>query len=115
MNRRHADGGDEQPDRVPDLDTLAGLLEQSSYASAVTDPGQLQHQMFALLADNEDPMWREIGQQLRDGRMSLRQVAEVDAYWQHVAGDVDEQHDAFRDTLHTLQTHLEAELRGRRK
>lgn len=99
----------------PDLDSLSDLLDQSSYGGATTSPEELQQRMFEQLAGSDDPMWREIGQQLRDGQMSLRHVLQVDAYWQHVVSGLDEHQEAFRGTVAAVQAQLEAEQADRRR
>jgi hypothetical protein len=76
--------GARSDEELPDIDTLASMIEHSSYSDQLSDPRQMQLLLFEKLAELDDPILREIGLQLRDGLMGLQAIVGVDAYWQHV-------------------------------
>ena len=106
MNEKVGGGGPEEP--MPDLDTLMRLVERSPDHRQIADPQSSERQLFARLADHADPMWREIGQQLRDGQMGVRRIAEVEAYWDHLQQELARQRDSFRRAVAATKAALEA-------
>lgn len=101
---------------MPDLETFMGLIERSPDYDQLTDPQYLERELFTRLADHADPLWREIGQQLRDGQMGVRRLAEVDAYWEHLQRELAGQEDNFRRAAAAAKAALEDvrdERRGR--
>ena len=104
-----ADGpGRDEGTTMPDLDELLTMLEQSS-SDRLSDPESGRRELFGLLAESDDPMWREIGQQLRDGQMSPRQILQVDAYWQHVERGLVAHQEDFRQAVEAVRDHSQAE------
>lgn len=105
-------GGRDEP--LPDLESLMALINRSDYRDAIADVQGRRQRVFQTLADSDDPMWREIGEQLRDGRMGIRDVMRVDAYWEKVQQGLAERQEEFRDAVLDAKSQLEAEEEQRR-
>lgn len=106
MSEHTAENGPEG--RVPDLDTFMRLIARSPDRDRLADPQALERQLFARLAEHDDPMWREVGQQLRGGQMDVRRVAEVGAYWDHLLSELVRQRDSFHRAVAATREALEA-------
>lgn len=113
MNEYTRESGPEE--RMPDLDTFMRLIERSPEHDRLADPQVLERQLFARLAEHADPMWREIGQQLRDGQMDVRQIAEVAVYWDHLLKELASQRDSFHRAVIATREALEAAEAERRE
>jgi hypothetical protein len=101
---------------LPDLESMMRLIERSAYRDQIADVRGRRQRVFEALAASEDPMWREIGEQLRDGRMELRDVTRVGAYWEKVQQGLAEHREDFRRAVLDAKEQLEqeeAERRGR--
>lgn len=97
-----------RPDVLPGIGPLLAVLDGSVLAQEVTAPARL----YDLLARSDDPVWREIGQQLRDGRMSLRQMVQVEAYRRHLHQGMAEHGHRFGKAVAAAQSYLEAKPGG---
>lgn len=82
---------------------LLAALQNSAHAQEMAAPSRL----YDLLATSDDPLWREIGLQLQQGRMSLREVLQVDAYRQHLHRGL--AHHRFQETMVAARTYLTSE------
>lgn len=92
---------------LPDLESIMRMIDRSAYREEVRDVPGRRRRIFEALARSDDPVWREMGEQLRDGRMELRDVARVDAYWQKVQQGLAEHGEEFRDAAAEAVQHLE--------
>jgi hypothetical protein len=96
-----------------DLGTLIGLLAGSPWYVGLADPERRRSRLYEALARSDDPMWREIGEQLRDGQMQLRHVLQVDAYWQHLQGGIAGREDELANTVAALEAEAGERRTGR--
>lgn len=107
------DDRDREP--MPDLAAMMRLIERSPYRDQIADVQGRRQRVFEALADSDDPMWREIGEQLRDGRMEIRDVLRVEAYWDKVQQGLAEHREDFRQAVIDAKDQLEREEAERRE
>lgn len=100
---------------VPDLASLLRLIDRSAYRDQLADVQGRRRLVFEALASHENPMWREIGEQLRDGRMEIRDVLRVQAYWEKVQQGLAEHGEEFRQAAIDAKEQLEREEAERRE
>ncbi|HEY8452842.1 MAG: hypothetical protein FWJ70_14150 [Micromonosporaceae bacterium] len=100
---------------VPDLQSLLRLIDRSAHRDQLADAQSRRRLVFEALANHADPMWREIGEQLRDGRMGIRDVLRVQAYWDKVQQGLAEHGDEFRRAMIDAKEQLEREEAERRE
>jgi hypothetical protein len=62
------------------IDELFAKLEQTSYGYLVHDQQRRRHLIATMMADSDDPIVREMGQQLRDGLVTPQQLLSVPEY-----------------------------------
>lgn len=106
---------DREREPLPDLASMMRLIDRSAYRDQIADvPGRRQR-VFEALANSDDPMWREIGEQLRDGRMEVRDVLRVEAYWEKVQQGLAEHQEDFRQAVVDAKEQLEQEEAERRE
>jgi hypothetical protein len=74
-------------------------LDQTSYRLLLHDDQHRRHLLAKLMADSNDPMLREMGQQLRDGSATLSQLLSVPAYWETLERGCDRLADIDLDNL----------------
>lgn len=67
-------------DYPPQLRSLLGKLTAAGYGDIFLDKQRGRHFAFEALANTTDPVVREIGQQLRDGTVSLQTLGSSEAY-----------------------------------
>lgn len=53
--------------RDPRLDQIMEAIGRTPYADSLSDPNRRHEMLFRALADSDDPVTREIGEQLRTG------------------------------------------------
>jgi hypothetical protein len=70
---------DEKPARAT-LEDIFAKLEQTSYRELLHDHERRRHLLATLMADSTDPIMREMGEQLRDGSATPRQLLSVPDY-----------------------------------
>ncbi|WP_100443975.1 hypothetical protein [Glycomyces xiaoerkulensis] len=66
------------PERV-----LRGL-EGTPLGERLSTPRQRQEELYDLMAAHEDPLWREMGEQLKSGAMTLSDALATPAYRDHL-------------------------------
>lgn len=64
----------------PDIERLLGRLERTPLGERLSDPAKRQAELYDLLASHPDPLWREMGGQLKDGQMRASDVFATPAY-----------------------------------
>lgn len=72
---------DEEQPRAT-LEGILAKLGQTSYGELVHDEQRRRHLLATMMAESTDPVLREMGQQLRDGLVSPRQLVTVSDYWE---------------------------------
>jgi hypothetical protein len=92
-----------------DLAAIIRLAPGSPYDAVVASETSRRHHLYDLLANADDPLWAEIGTQLRDGQMRLRDVWGVDAYCTHLIDGIDKHGGDFPAALAKTREHLEAD------
>jgi hypothetical protein len=103
-----------EPADVPETATanLAAIMRlapDSPYHAMVTSETSRRKRLYELLADSDDPLWKEIGTQLRDGQMRLRDIWGVDAYCTHLIDSIDKHSSDFPAALSKAREQLEAD------
>lgn len=96
------------------LAAIMRLAPDSQYHTLVASETIRRNQLYDLLANSDDPLWREIGTQLRDGQMRLRDVWGVDAYCTHLVDAIDKHSSDFPSALAKAREQLEADQPTRR-
>jgi hypothetical protein len=92
-----------------DLAEVMRLAADSPYGAVIASESSRRRMLYDLLANSEDPMWKEIGEQLRDGRMQPQDVFEVDEYSTHLFDSLDKHARDFPAALAKARKDLEAE------
>ena len=95
------------------LAAILRLAPDSPYLAVAANETSRRRRLYELLADSDDPLWAEIGTQLRDGQMRLRDIWGVDAYCTHLNDAIDEHGGDFPSALAKTREHLEADQRDR--
>ncbi|GAA3739524.1 hypothetical protein GCM10022225_23320 [Plantactinospora mayteni] len=62
------------------LDQLLDAVARTSYGELLHDEQRRRHELFRMMADSQDPMLREMGEQLRDGLARPRDLLSVPGY-----------------------------------
>lgn len=96
------------------LAAILRLAPDSPYHAVVASETGRRSHLYDLLADSDDPLWAEIGTQLRDGQMRLRDIWGVDAYCTHLVDAIDRHHSDFPAALAKAREDLEADQHTRR-
>jgi hypothetical protein len=96
------------------LAAIMRLAPGSPYENVVASETSRRHHVYDLLADSDDPLWSEIGAQLRDGRMRLRDIWGVDAYSAHLIDAIDKHGGDFPAALAKTREDLEPDQPTRR-
>jgi hypothetical protein len=91
------------------LSAIMRLAPDSPYHALVASETSRRNQLYELLADSDDPLWKEIGTQLRDGQMRLRDIWGVDAYCTHLIDSIDKNSGDFPSALAKAREQLEAD------
>lgn len=94
---------------LPDPSVLQRLLESSPRYSELADPDTRRRHVFDALANSDDPMWREIGQQLRDGRLRPRDLLGIDAYAEKIQQGLAANAEQFHANMAEAAAELQAE------
>jgi hypothetical protein len=85
----------------------AAMLDRGSEHVRVTDVVRWRTKLYKALADHPDPMWREIGGQLRDGKMTLRDIYRVEAYREHLHEGFEKNRHRFVESVRQATQQLE--------
>jgi hypothetical protein len=56
------------------LDDVLAAVERTSYGELLHDDQRRRHELYELMAVSDDPLVREMGQQLRDGLLRPRDL-----------------------------------------
>lgn len=89
--------------RPPDLDELRQTMEDHSANEILSDKHERRRLLYEMLADHDDPMLKEMGQQLRDGQMTLMDLANTSVYRDHMFQSARDRLEEFQDTMRSLQ------------
>jgi hypothetical protein len=92
-----------------DLAAIMRLTPGSAYGDLVADETSRRRTLYELLANSADPMWKEIGTQLRDGQLDARDLLRVDAYASHLMDAIEKHADNLPAALTKTCERLEAE------
>jgi hypothetical protein len=91
------------------LAAIIRLAPGSPYETVVASETSRRRYLCDLLANADDPLWAEIGTQLRDGQMRLRDIWAVDAYNTHLMDAIDKHGGDFPEALAKTRKDLEAD------
>jgi len=92
-----------------DLAAIIRFAPGSPYETVVASETSRRRHLYDLLANADDPLLSEIGTQLRDGQMRLRDVWGVDAYCTHLVDGIDKHRADFPAALAKAREDLEAD------
>lgn len=87
----------------PDLEELRRTLSQHPAAVDLGDKHERRRLLYDLLAGHDDPMFKEMGQQLRDNQMTLLDIANTSVYREHVFDAARERVEEFEESMCTFQ------------
>ena len=90
---------EEEPTTLPGLEELRETLSNRPAA----DRDERRRMLYDLLARNDDPMLKEMGRQLRDGQMSLLDLANTSVYREHLFETARERYEESEDSIRTFQ------------
>jgi hypothetical protein len=97
-----------------DLAAIMRLAPGSEYGDLVAHETFRRRKLYELLANSDDPLWKEIGTQLRDGQMQPRDMLGVDAYRTHLVESLEKHGGDFGTALAKARDELEADQSTRR-
>jgi hypothetical protein len=97
------------------LAAIMRLAPDSEHGDLVAHETFRRRKLYELLANSDDPMWKEIGTQLRDGQMQVRDVFGVEAYGAHLVDAIDQHGREFPAALAKARDELEADQSTRRQ
>jgi hypothetical protein len=92
-----------------DLAAIMRLAPDSQYGDIIAHETSRRRLLYDLLANSDDPLWKEIGEQLRDGQMRPQDVFEVDEYRTRLIEAIDEHGRDFPAALAKTREQLEAD------
>ncbi|MBM7785038.1 hypothetical protein [Tenggerimyces flavus] len=92
-----------------DLAAIMRLAPDSPYGELIADDTSRRRTLYELLAESDDPLWKEIGTQLRDGQLGPRGIFEVEAYRTHVVDTIAKLGGDFPALLAKTREELEAD------
>jgi hypothetical protein len=92
-----------------DLAAITRLAPDSQYGDLIAHETSRRRKLYEHLANSDDPLWKEIGTQLRDGRMQLRDISGVEAYSAHLTDTLHKHGGDIPTVLAQAREHLEAE------
>ncbi len=64
------------------IEALLAKVENSRYRALLHDDQLRRRLVFKMLAESDDPMLREMGEQLRDGLVTPSQLMSIPEYWE---------------------------------
>lgn len=74
---------DERPAGVT-VESLLAKFSQTSYGELLHDDQRRRHLLATMMAGSTNPIVKEIGEQLRDGVITPRQLLSVPEYWEEL-------------------------------
>lgn len=89
------------------LGRILNLIKQTPQADQILNDERRRSKLYGQLAGSSDLILREIGQQLRDGLMRPRDIFTTEAYRERVIQGVEDQREAFVQSMQTAQRYLE--------
>jgi hypothetical protein len=92
-----------------DLAAIMRLAPDSPYGELIASETSRRRVLYDLLANSDDPLWKEMGEQLRDGQMRPRDVFGVEEYSTHIFDSLDERARDLPAALAKAREELEAE------
>jgi hypothetical protein len=90
------------------LAAIMRLAPDSEYGDLIAHETNRRRKLYELLANSDDPVWKEIGTQLRDGQMQVRDVFGVEAYGTHLIDAISKHRSDFPAALANARDELEA-------
>jgi len=95
--------------RPPEFDAERFLdaIHRGPYGEQMRDASWRRSQLYDMLSGSRDPLWREIGEQLRSGVMTLSDILRVESYRQHMFEGLAANGDAFVEGMRDIQQELE--------
>jgi hypothetical protein len=91
------------------LAAIMRLAPDGEYGDLIAHETLRRRKLYELLANSDDPLWKEIGTQLRDGQMQLRDIFGVEAYGTHLIDTIEKYGRDFPAALAKAREQLEAE------
>jgi hypothetical protein len=95
------------------LAAIMRLAADSDHGDLITYATSRRRKLYELLANSDDPLWKEIGAQLRDGQMQLQDMLGVDTYRTHLIDAIDKHGQDFGAALARTREQLEADQQTR--
>ena len=109
----HADGEPTDVTATADLAAIMRLAPDSEYADLIAHESSRRRTLYELLANSDDPLWKEIGTQLRDGQMQPRDIGGVEAYRTHLIDAIDRHASDLPTALAKAREEFEADHAAR--
>lgn len=105
---------DQPGERPPDLTSLTGKLAESPYSEDLKVTIKRRETVYRHLAESKDPILRELGQQLRDGAMTPRDILRVPDYMDAAFRGLRPGHrESFIEALALLEQHVDGRVGDR--
>jgi hypothetical protein len=70
------------PPQDPSVRDILSKFEQTADGWLLHDTVARRHRLARMMAEHDDPVMREMGEQLRDGHATPRRLASVPEYWE---------------------------------
>ncbi len=88
------------------IEDLHSAVAEAPEFDELRDTATRRTRLYQLIAENPDPLWREIGQQLLDGHMHPSQVLSVPQYREHLQAGMADGLARLTELTGALQDHL---------
>jgi hypothetical protein len=90
-------------------DRLLAAVSESPELEELKDTSSRRQKLYQLVAEHPDPLWREIGQQLRDGHISPSELLSTPQYREHLRAGMADGLERLNHMVGALEDHLRAD------
>ncbi|PRX46923.1 hypothetical protein B0I33_10620 [Prauserella shujinwangii] len=102
----------DQAENPRDIDDVRSAVAESPEFEELRDASSRRRALYRLMAENPDPLWREMGQQLRDGRMRPAEMLSTPEYREHLRAGMADGLARFAQLVGVVDEHLRAHADG---
>lgn len=99
----------EKADGLRDVERIRAAVAASPELAELADASTRRRRFYEVVAENPDPIWREIGQQLRDGRLRPSEVLSVPEYRERLRAGMADGLTRLTQAVGALEEHLRAD------
>ena len=96
----------DKTDGPRDIDGIRAAMADAPEFDGLQDTATRRHQLYQLIAEHPDPLWREIGQQLRDGQLRPTEVLSIPEYRDQLRTGMADGLERLTQMVDALEDHL---------